>query len=145
MNHLILLSARAKFEFAPAFIQLFNFLCSPMSNLYTKTYGSPSNPAILFIHGLGSSSIYFESVIEISNLSENYYLITYDGPGHGQSPLSTNSVTVESLVELAETILAEKGIKQLFGLVGHSLGGLMSLNLAGKLGNRLEKLCEWRF
>jgi pimeloyl-ACP methyl ester carboxylesterase len=59
------------------------FLIGPQGlPLYTKTLGSPQNPAIVLVHGLLQSSSLFTYQ---KPLAERFSVITFDLPGHGSS------------------------------------------------------------
>jgi non-heme chloroperoxidase len=52
--------------------------------LNVVTAGDPSSPAILFIHGIGQSHYSFVRQLD-SDLSEDFFIVTFDLRGHGAS------------------------------------------------------------
>ena len=52
--------------------------------LNVVTVGNPANPAIVFLHGIGQSHASFLRQLD-SELSEDYYLVSFDLRGHGNS------------------------------------------------------------
>ena len=52
--------------------------------LNVVSVGDPKNPGILLVHGIGQSHYSFKKQLD-SNLSEDYYLVSFDLRGHGGS------------------------------------------------------------
>ena len=103
------------------------------------TLGNPKNPSLVFLHGfLGCG----ESWLEIARpLSENYFCILPDLPGHGEntnldinSPLNFDVLT-DWLSELLDEIPTPK-----IHLVGYSLGGRAALTFACRYPERILTL-----
>lgn len=98
--------------------------------LSTRSYNSPtSTDVVVLVHGLGSAATAWKPIIPA--LSEKLQVITVDLPGHGQSPLdSGQAMDPQSLaLLLRDSIKTNHGISE-FHLVGNSLGGWISLELA---------------
>lgn len=96
------------------------------------------------MHGLGSSTTFYETALSLSKLASQYRLVRYDFDGHGLSPLSSNTegaVSIESLAEDLKEVMDLVGVKQAKGVVGHSMSGLVALTFAAKYPDRTEKLC----
>ena len=86
-----------------------------------------TGPAVVFIHGLGSSRQAFESVRRLLPDARTYAV---DLPGHGNSPAPLASVVTPA--ELADSVggwLDGLGLTQVH-MVGNSLGGWVALELA---------------
>ena len=99
-------------------------------------YKTGKGPAIIFIHGLGLRS---ESWIEqIKILKKNYTIYSLDLPGHGQSKLlSQNKLTLKGFCsEITKFIKLLNIYKPI--LIGHSLGALITLEIAGNNPNILK-------
>lgn len=96
---------------------------------------------VVFIHGFLGSSWLFENQIEI--FSKNYRTIAIDHLGHGKSdkPESESYELTELAQYLDETLSKIIGDEK-FILVGHSMGGMISLLYATNpnLSKRLEGL-----
>jgi len=83
-----------------------------------------SKPTILFIHGLGESSLCFLEAFE-SNLDNKFNIIAPDQLGYGRSTLATNgkySLNLQTK-RLYELLNNSKFLTQKLNIVGHSLGG----------------------
>ncbi|KAI5996871.1 alpha beta-hydrolase [Pisolithus orientalis] len=65
--------------------------------IYAEAVGNSSLPSIIFIHGLGLSSIVFEKLFQDRTLLNNAYLVRYDLRGHGWSGKPVNAEAHESI------------------------------------------------
>ncbi|KAF7957353.1 hypothetical protein EAE96_002938 [Botrytis aclada] len=97
----------------------------------------------LFIHGLGSSSTFYHTIIP--SLSGVTTCIALDTPGSGLSSLgdSDSPQTVASIVDDAIALLdalSETAVKGKVWVVGHSMGGIMACELAIRYAQRVEGL-----
>ncbi len=87
---------------------------------------SGSGPAVLLTHGFTGSSADFAKLVE--PLSKSYTVITWDLRGHGRSdsPDDPSSYSVEISLRDMAALLERAGVERA-ALVGHSLGGYLSL------------------
>ena len=87
----------------------------------------PEEETIVFVHGFGGdlNSWSYNQV----ELSTNFNTISLDLPGHGGSALELDSGNVLELSEILISLFEKKEINQAH-LVGHSLGGAISLSMA---------------
>lgn len=67
---------------------LFFFTCLQVSaqQLYSKAYGDPKNPAIIYLHGgpRGNATL-FEGTTANALAERGFYVIVYDRRGEGRS------------------------------------------------------------
>jgi len=98
-----------------------------------KGSGSP----VLLIHGLGE----FLEVwwFNIGPLSEHYQVYAMDLPGHGLSAKPPINYTLPFATKFISDFMQALGIERAH-LIGHSLGGLISLNVAISFPNKVDKL-----
>ncbi len=92
------------------------------SEIQLYQWKTGEQPTVLLVHGWEGQAGNFSSIIS-RLLSENFSVITFDGPSHGLS--SKNSGT--SLFEFAEVvgiIIKEYNIKK---IVSHSFGGVATM------------------
>ncbi len=107
-------------------------------SFYFETYGDQSRPAIVFLHGFLGNGNSWDKIIPL--VSENYYCITIDLPGHGQTlPEDDLHYTMPHCSKLIVRLLDNLGILK-FSLVGYSMGGRQSLFMAMNYPERIEKL-----
>lgn len=92
---------------------------------YSDTDGS--GKPLLFLHGTGCDSADWTSVTE--KLPQNQRLITVDFRGHGQSSVPTEPFTLANLSDDVLHLINTIGIQEVV-LVGHSLGGMVAMEVA---------------
>jgi pimeloyl-ACP methyl ester carboxylesterase len=99
---------------------------------------------VLFIHGLGSSSIVWRDIPDA--LSVGYHAIAIDLVGFGMSdkPEEPGYYTIEGfskfIADFLETIVREKRESCKLTLIGHSLGGYIATQIAIEHKEKIEKL-----
>jgi pimeloyl-ACP methyl ester carboxylesterase len=108
--------------------------------MYYATYGDPSNPPLLLLHGGLGNADYF--VNQIPDFSENYYVITADSRGHGRSTMSDQQI---GYALMASDVLALLDYLEVdaVNLVGWSDGGIIGLDIAINNPDRLIKLVAY--
>ncbi len=84
---------------------------------------------VVFIHGVGlRSESWYQQVDALQN---DYSVYTLDMPGHGDSDLfELNNPTLSDFTEKVAQFIIDV-VKQPAVIVGHSMGALLSLSLAG--------------
>jgi len=103
------------------------------SGLNWHFHSQGQGQAVLFIHGWSfDESVWFK---QIDSFISRYRVITLDLPGHGQ----TNYKSSIDIIEEVKFIVEELGLKNI-NLVGHSLGGFLSLQLVSKYPELIKKL-----
>lgn len=82
-------------------------------------------PPILFIHGLGESTASWTACMQ--HLRDRYQVVALDLLGHGRSPVPDDPAeyTRDRALADIDDVIAELGDRPV--LVGHSLGGYLSL------------------
>lgn len=95
-----------------------------------------SGQPVMLLHGFGEDGNLWNH--QVKSLSENYCLIIPDLPGSGQSEMLEGKCTIEDYSEVVKAI-ADKAIFQQknknnlqFTLLGHSMGGYITLEFAQK-------------
>ncbi|MGE4514027.1 MAG: alpha/beta fold hydrolase, partial [Chryseobacterium sp.] len=73
------------------------------------------------------------------NLSENFSLLKIDLPGHGQSEIIAEVQTMEMMAEEVKKVLDHQNLQKVH-LLGHSMGGYISLGFAEKYPEYLKSL-----
>lgn len=98
-------------------------------DLYVKSYGSPENPALIYVHGgPGHDSQDFEASTAQAVADEGYYVIVYDQRGQGRSRV-VDDPQAYTYQRYSDDIYAIIQHYQLVKptLLGHSHGGPISL------------------
>jgi len=102
---------------------------SNKTDLSIFTEGDPNKKPIVFIHGFPYDHTMWEK--QINELKSNYYCVTYDIRGLGQSPIGDGQYTIESFVDDLETIITELELHKPV-LCGLSMAGIfLSVLLKG--------------
>ena len=94
-------------------------------------------PPLLFLHGLGGS--WKDWAANLPAFASTHQVIAIDFPGFGDSEKPEGEYSIEWLTAIAEKFLQERKLERVT-LVGHSLGGLVALNLATQPNSRVKKL-----
>lgn len=103
---------------------------------YTIDGDSGTGATTLFIHGLGSSSCFFYSIIP--GLKSFTRCVALDLPGSGQSELGKSELSIASVIEDAIVLLDTLNIKDKVVLVGHSVGCTLVDYLAATYPDRVR-------
>ncbi|UEM19093.1 alpha/beta fold hydrolase [Skermanella mucosa] len=106
--------------------------------LHVRDTGPRQAPAVILIHGFGSSLHTWEAWA--GGLSTDYRVVRFDLPGSGLSePDPTGDYTVGRSVEILQALMDGMGIDRA-SLVGNSMGGRVAWNFAARNPGRVEKL-----
>ena len=102
-----------------------------------KLFGNEKRPALILIHGLGLNKNMWK--YQVDDLKENYFVVTYDLLGHGESG------EPEKLANLSEFTDQIKGLVNHFelthlGVIGFSLGGIIARHFAQRYSSDLTAL-----
>lgn len=89
------------------------------------TWQGRSGPAVVLLHGLGSSSADWSTLLPA--LEPGYRVLSVDLPGHGASPLPSGRLTIESMARDVAALLDDEAPAHVVGL---SLGACVGLRLA---------------
>jgi abhydrolase domain-containing protein 6 len=106
--------------------------------VYYRESGNINNPSLFFIHGfLGSSYDWIEM---IRYYDDNYHVIAIDLPGFGASEKSLNyNYSRENQADTVIELIKSLQLKDVT-LVGHSMGGMISLMSAYKEPELIKQL-----
>lgn len=88
------------------------------------TYGQPTKPCIVMIHGFTGDHYGFQKIIPF--LEQDYRIIVPDLPGSGISSLQgRENWTIDGLASLANEFVKSLALPTLPIIFGHSMGGLV--------------------
>jgi pimeloyl-ACP methyl ester carboxylesterase len=99
--------------------------------------GSPEKPAVILLHGLGSS--YQAWQFNVAALAGDYHVIAPDQIGFGRSDKPLLKYTVSTYVDFLDKFMSELKIEKAT-LIGNSMGGWISALTAIKYPQRVERL-----
>lgn len=93
----------------------------------------------IFLPGLGYTSDMWDKVI--SNLPKGHNYIKLDLERYCEpDPFSNSLLNFDTYPRYLNIILKSKGIKPPYTLIGHSLGGLISIKYAAEFGKNVDRL-----
>lgn len=90
---------------------------------------------IVLIHGFGEDSRIWQQQIRF--LEDGFCLLIPDLPGTGQSLIGDTALSMESMAEMIKQMLEEEKINHCI-MLGHSMGGYVTLAFAEKYPDQLE-------
>lgn len=108
-------------------------------SLFYQRVGAESGSPVIFIHGLGGSSTYFQPLI--TKLQPTHSLHLLDLEGHGLSPTSAlSSLSITSFAEDFYQMAQRASIHEGATVIAHSMGCLVALKLAQQHPQLVSKL-----
>jgi pimeloyl-ACP methyl ester carboxylesterase len=91
-----------------------------------RAAGDTCNPAVLMLHGLGSSSAGYRA--QFAGLSREFHVIAWNAPGFGgSSPISGHNAGIDYYAEALAAFLRALRVERLSALVGSSWGSVVAL------------------
>jgi pimeloyl-ACP methyl ester carboxylesterase len=97
-----------------------------------------SGDTLVFLHGFCENKQVWADFTE--PLQQKFRTVALDLPGHGGNTENIKSYSIDSMAEDVKRQLAGLGIEKCL-LVGHSMGGYVSLAFAEKYSHMLSGLC----
>ena len=114
-----------------------------INSLKVFTKGNKNNPPIIFLHGFPYDHSMWDNQIEA--LKDNYYCVSYDIRGLGESYIGDGQYTMEAFVWDLYSIIDELKLDKP-ALCGLSMGGYLALRAVTKEQERFGSLilCDTR-
>ncbi|MDN3517115.1 alpha/beta fold hydrolase [Aquisalimonas lutea] len=101
--------------------------------------GRRDGPVVVLVHGIGTeASAAWRHVIP--GLTDDFRVVAFDLPGFGRSSHGSQPYTPDCYVRVLDHVIAETAGDTPVHLLGHSLGGAVSLRYAGTHPERVERL-----
>ncbi|HEY8303154.1 MAG TPA: alpha/beta fold hydrolase [Solirubrobacteraceae bacterium] len=96
-----------------------------------------AGPALVFVHGLsGSWPNWLE---QLPVFADDHRVIAMDLPGFGHSPMPVDPITISAYARILDRLLETLGVSAAT-VVGNSMGGFVSAELAIAFPQRVERL-----
>jgi len=114
---------------------------SGLSNGMHKTQASDGVEIVYEISGAGDTTLVLVHCwacdrnfwdFQTDEMRQSYRVVTIDLAGHGESGSGRNEMTIEAFADDVATVIGASGLQNVV-LVGHSMGGPVSLAAAGLL------------
>src|SRR5712675_1230451 len=94
-----------------------------------RAAGDARNPAVLMLHGLGSSSAGYRA--QFAGLFREFHMIAWNAPGFGgSSPIPGHDADIDDYADALEGLLRALRLRRLAALVGSSWGSIVALAFA---------------
>ncbi|NIF55712.1 MULTISPECIES: alpha/beta hydrolase [Burkholderiaceae] len=103
----------------------------------TAYHVSGSGEPLVLIHGVGMNSSIWAP--QIAEFEQDHTVIALDFLGHGGSSMPREDATLDDYVEQTARLLHTLGIERAT-VVGHSMGALIAIGLAGRHPERVGRL-----
>ncbi|PIF46735.1 proline iminopeptidase [Chryseobacterium sp. 52] len=112
-------------KFLFSFLFVLTFISFNAQQIYSKAYGNPKDPAVIFIHGGPSgNATLFEGTTAEKLANKGFYVIVYDRRGEGRSKDENASMTFKESFEDLNQIYKTYGIQKA-DILAHSFGGII--------------------
>ena len=107
---------------------------------YLKTYGNPTDQAVIFLHGgPGGSSLDFELTTALPLAEKGLFVIVYDRRGEGRSYEDSADYSYQHSNHQLAAIYQQFGLRKAV-LIGHSFGGIIAVRFAEKFPEKVSHL-----
>lgn len=103
-----------------------------------KCAGSKENPAVVLLHGYLEALEIWETFVPL--LSNNYFVVCVDIPGHGQSGNLGEKQSMDDMAAVVHSVSSHLGLDNI-NIVGHSMGGYVALAFRKAFQSELASLC----
>jgi pimeloyl-ACP methyl ester carboxylesterase len=126
----------------PPRLQQLQYKCLKLNGgqrVLTGEAGDAKAPPVLLVHGLGNNA-HRDWAPVIRPLAVQFHVITVDLPGFGASPGNGEGYSFIALGRVLSQVLEQLAPGQKAHVVGHSLGGAVSLFFAHAYGAQVERL-----
>ncbi len=112
-----------------------------LEGIYRRSFGSPRDPALVFVHGgPGYHSRDFEATLAPRLAAAGFFVLVYDQRGQGRSaPAPEGDYRYARYADDLAALLDEAGLPRAT-LLGHSHGGAIALHFLERHPERVEKI-----
>lgn len=105
--------------------------------VHYSSAGDPSQPTLILGTSLGADASMWDP--QRQHLAEAFHLVTFDMRGHGRSPVSPETPTIDDFADDVIAIADALGVRQ-FAFCGLSIGGTIGQSLGARYPDRLSAL-----
>jgi pimeloyl-ACP methyl ester carboxylesterase len=106
--------------------------------IYVREEGAAHHPVVLLVHGWSSSWYAMSPLVSLLS-SKRFRCLAVDLPGYGQSPPGSDRATIAGYADLLAGLIQTVSDQPVV-LVGHSMGGMISLTLTLRHPHLVERM-----
>ncbi len=108
--------------------------------IYSKAYGNPKNPPVIFIHGGPSgNATLFEGTTAQKLADQGFYIIVYDRRGEGRSKDENAMMTFKESFEDLNSIYTTYHLQKA-NILAHSFGGIIGTLFTAQFPEKVNSL-----
>src|SRR3990172_6371204 len=106
---------------------------------HAETFGDAARPAVIVVHG--GPGLDYRYLLNLQELSDEYYVVFYDQRGSGLSPrVEASQPSLETSIQDLDRIVEHCGKGGTVSLVGHSWGGVLATAYVGRFPQKVAHL-----
>lgn len=95
-------------------------------------YGNKDKSPLIFLHGLNWTHLIWDSVVK--QLEDDFFIITMDLPGHGNS-MRLQNYSFNNIANVINEVISDLKLKRQVTFIGSSIGASIALNFASIYDN----------
>jgi pimeloyl-ACP methyl ester carboxylesterase len=104
------------------------------NGLFIRTAGPPAGRTLLLLHAFADCGLTFVPLFD-TPLAEHYRLVAVDLAGFGASPRQDDVLTIAQHAQTIAALARSLGAAGSIGLVAHSVGAMIAVEAAPRLGD----------
>jgi 3-oxoadipate enol-lactonase len=118
-------------------IQMAKMSLAGLDQTSIRVHRKGTGPALVLLHCLGVDHALWD--IAAAGLEQNFTLLSYDFPGHGETPVPDHAYAIESLSHQLAALFEREGVTRA-NVAGISLGGLVAQHFAATYPQLVDRL-----
>jgi 3-oxoadipate enol-lactonase len=108
-----------------------------LADTFIRVHRKGAGPPLVLLHCLGVDHDLWD--LAAAGLEEDFTLLSYDFPGHGETPVPERAYAVEDLSHQLAAVFGREGLARAH-VAGISLGGLVAQHFAATYPKLLDRL-----
>lgn len=109
------------------------------TTFHLETFGNDTNEVVVILHG-GPGNDY-RYLLDLKDLSDDYFLVFYDQRGTGLSPrVNAEELTLENMIHDLNNIINHFSPNRKVNIIGHSWGGMLASGYLAQYPEKVNKI-----